>query len=203
MRPSSVLLFDLGGVLVQTRGFDSLKALIAESPGAEPLDDQRLRDKWLSSPSVRAFELGRIETAVFTARFVEEWALPVSPEAFEQDSMAWIEQPYPGAEELLGTLRPDHHLCCLSNCNELHWSMMAPLLRHFDSCFSSHLLGQIKPDQAAFLAVLAALGVEPAAVRFFDDSRANVLGARQLGVRSFLVRGPGEVRTVLGEEGLL
>jgi FMN phosphatase YigB (HAD superfamily) len=50
--------------------------------------------------------------------------------------------------------------------------------------------------------VLDRLGVEPGAVRFFDDSRANVHGAEEMGIRAFLVHGVAEVRRVLEREGL-
>jgi phosphoglycolate phosphatase-like HAD superfamily hydrolase len=137
MSPSSVLLFDLGGVLVRTRGFASIKELLADSGRPEAGDDQLLRDKWLGSPSVRDFELGRIDASVFTTRFVKEWELTVPEETFLADLAGWIESPYPVAEELLAALSPNHRLCCFSNCNELHWAMMTSLLQRFDQAFSS------------------------------------------------------------------
>jgi len=106
-------------------------------------------------------------------------------------------------EELLAELRRKHHVSCLTNCNELHWTALSPFLRHFDSSFSSHLLGQIKPDAGAYQSVLRALDVGPDVVWFFDDSRANVLGAREVGMRGFLAHGPDELRRTLKREGLL
>ncbi len=203
MRTPTVLLFDLGGVLVHTKGFASIKALLEPSGCAEARDDQLLRDRWLSSPSVRDFELGRITAPEFAARFVAEWELSLSPAAFLADLEAWIDHVYPGAEELLATLRTRYRVCCLSNCNELHWATMAEFLRCFDDAFSSHLLGHIKPDEEAFWAVLRTLGVGPEEVLFFDDSRANVAAAEGLGIRSFLVHGPEEVRRILEREGVL
>ena len=203
MSVASVLLFDLGGVLIHTRGFESIKELLAASGQPEVGDGQSLRDRWLGSPSVRDFELGRLTAQEFAARFVQEWALPITPEAFLEDLTGWIERPYPGAEELLATLRRGYRVCCFSNCNELHWEMMASFLRNFDLSFSSHLLGCIKPDEEAFRAVLGLLEVAPGAVRFLDDSRANVVGAQKVGIKGFLVHGPEEARRVLQQEGLL
>lgn len=203
MGAPTVMLFDLGGVLVHTRGFASLKALLAPSGRPEASDDQLLRDRWLSSPSVRDFELGRITASEFSTRFVEEWKLSLSPTEFLVDLAAWIEQTYPGAEELLGALRQKYRVCCFSNCNELHWQLMSPLLQRFDHAFSSHLLGGIKPDKDAFREVLATLEAEPDEVMFFDDSRANVAAAEKLGIRAFLVHGPEGARSVLEREGLL
>ena len=177
--------------------------LVESGREAEAEDGQGLRDRWLSSPSVREFELGRVTPREFALRFVEEWEFPVDPDEFLLDLRDWIEYVYPGAEELLDSLREKHLVCCLSNSNELHWKIMTPLLQHFDFAFSSHLMGRIKPDEGAFLDVLRALKAEPARVRYFDDSRANIVVAERLGLIAHLVHGAGEVRGVLSREGLL
>ena len=133
-----------------------------------------MRDRWLRSPSVRDFELGRITRRTFAARFVDEWQVPVTPDAFLEDLAAWIEQPYPGAEELLARLRERHHVSCLTNCNELHWAKLAAFVQCFDSAFSSHLLGA---DQARRGGLPGGAWTRWASsrrtVRFFDDSRAQ------------------------------
>jgi glucose-1-phosphatase len=92
---------------------------------------------------------------------------------------------------------------CLSNCNELHWAQLAPFLEDFDSAFSSHLLGEIKPDERAFRAVLDELHVEPRDLHFFDDSRSNVQAARRLGIDAHLVGGFDDLERMLKEKGLL
>jgi len=200
-------MFDLGGVLVDTASLETLTSLLA---GATPagardgtLDDQAVRDRWLRSPAVRSFESGRIPPEVFAQRFVEEWGVSMEPAAFLEDLSSWIRRPYEGAAELIARLREAHHVSCFSNNNELHWSKLAPFVAGFDSAFSSHLLGQIKPDEQAFRAVLGELGVGPTAVRFFDDSRANVEAAERLGMRAFLVDGLDGTRRALRDEGLL
>lgn len=180
-----------------------MKAMLAKAADGEAPDDQTLRDRWLGSSSVRDFELGLTGPAEFAADFVAEWGVPVSPEEFLEDLATWIENPYPGAVELITKLRKRHHVSCLSNCNELHWTALAPFLRRFDSAFSSHLLGEIKPDAGAYRSVLAALEVGADVVRFFDDSRANVSGACEVGMKGFLVHGLGDVRSTLEVEGLL
>ena len=56
----------------------------------------------------------------------------------------------------------------------------------FDRTFYSYELGLRKPDPAYFQAVVAALGVGPQEAVFVDDMRANVLGAREAGLRAVL-----------------
>lgn len=186
--PPDVLLFDLGGVLVDNDVFASLRALVGDGPA-----DEALRDRWLRSPAVRRFELGEIPPAEFAARFVEEWRLDLGPDVFLEDFAAWVKRPYPGAEALVSRLRRSHRVCCFSNSNVVHWPRAAGFLALFDATFSSHLLGRIKPDEAAFEAVLHELGVGAGAVRFFDDTPANVAAARALGIDAFLVDGFDEL----------
>ena len=166
-------------------------------------DGRAIRDRWLCSPAVRAFELGRISPETFAERFIAEWRLTATPRAFLEDLSQSIRQPYDGAAELIARLRESHHVSCLSNCNELHWGKVAGFVEGFDSAFSSHLLGAIKPDKEAFQVVMDALRVAPDDVRFFDDSRANVEAAERLGIRAFLVDGLKGVRAALAAEGLL
>lgn len=200
-RPS-VLLFDLGGVLVRTAGLAWLRQRLEAPAGRRPDDDQ-IRERWLRSPAVRSFELGRTSPEAFAKQFLDEWQLEYDPEAFLLELHDWIKEPYTGVEEFLAGLRPAYHVSCFSNCNELHWSKLSSFLRCFDSAFSSHLLGEIKPDEASFRAVLRGLRTTPQQVWFFDDSRSNVEAAKRLGVEAFLVRGFDDLCLRLRREGLL
>jgi FMN phosphatase YigB (HAD superfamily) len=204
VRPPVVVLFDLGGVLVRTRTFARLAEIVAESGDGWSGDGDALRARWLGSPSVRAFELGRIPPSVFAQRFTAEWQLSVDPAAFAADLATWIVGPFAGSERLVADLQGRrYHVSCLSNGNEAHWREMTTFLSLLDSTFSSHLLGEIKPDERAFLTVAERLGVAPAQMVFFDDSRPNIAAAERLGTRSFLVDGPDACRAALEAEGLL
>jgi putative hydrolase of the HAD superfamily len=69
--------------------------------------------------------------------------------------------------------------------------------------FSSHLLGEIKPDAAVFRKVMSELDVAPGSLYFFDDSAPNVEAARELGVNAFWVKGIEATTRRLEAEGLL
>ena len=194
----SALLFDLGGVLVEVAIFEALRTMSGKA-----LDDDEVRERWLRSAAVRSFELGRISPVAFASQFIAEWRVPLTPKAFLEDFGTWVKQPYAGAEALIASLRHEYHVSCLSNCNEVHWTTMAPLLTFFDSAFSSHLLGEIKPDQAVFEKVMSELRVEPGQLWFFDDSLSNVQAAERLGIRAFQVRGVEGTKRVLRREGVL
>jgi len=57
-------------------------------------------------------------------------------------------------------------------------SWLAPFGRRFFSCD----LGTVKPEPAIYLAVIHALGDDPAELVFFDDRDDNVVAAAQLGI---------------------
>jgi glucose-1-phosphatase len=183
---TSVLLFDLGGVLVDIAHYRELRALKAWT-GTE----DALRDLWFQCISGRELERGRISADAFGAGAVRELGLAVRPEAFVESFRTWTKDYYPGALDLLSELRNSYRVGCLSNSNALHWGprFEAP----FDFAYSSHLIGHMKPDAAAFEHVLREQKVMPAAVCFFDDSAANVEAARRLGMQAHHVQGFGDL----------
>jgi HAD superfamily hydrolase (TIGR01509 family) len=191
-RRPEVLLFDLGGVLVENVMFDELPSLLPER-----LENEELRRRWLLSPAVQAFERGGITADDFAAAFAAEWRLEVSAAQFLENFASWPRGPYPGALELLDHLRADYRLALLTNCNSVHWDRVGVFRSRVHASFSSHILGVVKPDPAIFREVVGALNVEPGAVSFFDDSLANVEAARAVGMDAHLTRGLREVELAI------
>ena len=201
MPSPKVLLFDLGGVLVDFAGLRELPDLLEE---ALPLDEMRRR--WLASPAILAFERGRITADDFARQFLAEWRLGLEPEAFIALFRSWNRAPLEGAHELLARLRPRHRLACLSNTNELHWEDILDghgLRPCFDHHYASHLLRLAKPDPEIFTHVAADLGHPPADIVFFDDGLENVESARATGMQAHRVEGITELTARLVELDLL
>lgn len=192
-----VLLFDLGGVLIE---FSVISVLRAAQPGVA---DAELYDRWLDSEAVAAFERGETDAGTFADRFVREWRLDLAPETFLEAFAAGLKGPFPGAAELLDHLRGRYVLACLSNCNVVHWPLMEDFTRRFDHAFVSHLCGLVKPDPVVFTHVLGALGRPPEAVCFFDDSPKNVRAARAAGMDAHHTAGLGELQRTLRGLGLM
>lgn len=173
---TKVLLFDLGGVLLENRTFDVLGEWLPK------LGEAEIRARWLASDAVRAFERGRIDPREFGERFVAEWGLNLTVDDFLREFATWPTGFYPGAEAALRTWRQRYRVCALSNANAIHWARFNGFAEHFDHAFSSHLIGKIKPDRDVFDHVIVALGVPPEAILFFDDSLPNVTTARSVGM---------------------
>lgn len=184
MKSPSVLLFDLGGVLIENSGFENLNRLLPQ-----PLNSHIIKEKWLRSPSVRNFELGNISSQEFAEAFICEWSLTLSPSEFLTEFTSWPKGFYPGARELIQMLRKNYTITCLSNSNELHWEKFNGFSFGFDIALSSHLMGAIKPDHAAFSIALTECNANPNDVFFFDDSISNVKAAESMGIPSFHVDG--------------
>ena len=198
MSAPSLLLFDLGGVLIENSVFESLGRLIPE-----PLDIETLKHRWLASSAVRRFELAEIAPNEFAETFLSEWNLDLSPTLFLEEFRSWPRDFYPEARATIRVLRRRYRVGCLSNSNVVHWEKFGAFEEDFDIALSSHLLGAIKPDEEAFVLALRQCEREPSAIFFFDDSAANVHTARRLGIRAFQVEGFASLLSVLRAESLL
>ena len=201
VQPSfDVLLFDLGGVLIELTGV----ARMGEWSGIA--DSEELWRRWLTSPGVRSFETGRSNADEFAAAMCLEFALPITAAEFMAEFALWPRQVFPGAHELLGALAARHRLAALSNNNAVHWERISRdmgLGGYFSASFLSHEIGLIKPDRAVFEHVADALGCPPGRVLFLDDNRLNVEQAAAVGMIAHRVAGVAETTALLVSLGLL
>lgn len=196
MARNPVLLFDLGGVLVENSMFVELPKLL---PG--PLPEGDLHDLWLSSPAVQRFERGEIAAKEFSTQFVSEWGLLVTPSEFIERFAAWPKGFFPGAGPLLNRLRRRHRIAYLSNSNSVHWNAFSNVLRYADVAFASHICGLAKPDPALFMLVTSKLDCDPDQICFFDDSSRNVGAAKAAGMDAHLTVGFDELIATLERLG--
>lgn len=200
MTTIDVLLFDLGGVLVEYSGVRDVAPLLRVRAS-----EAEIVGRWSHCPHTEQFCRGKLSQRDFAERFVRDWNIDLSAEAFLREFRSWSRRLLPGAAELLASLRPRFRLAALSNSNELHWERNADLgvIGLFEIAISSHQVGVCKPDPGIYLAALDRLGVSPEAVMFFDDVRANVVAASALGIHAFQVDGVEGVRAQLKRERLL
>jgi putative hydrolase of the HAD superfamily len=190
-----VVLFDLGGVLIELTGVPTMLSWAKSAKTPEQLWVQ-----WLTSPAVRAFETGRIGPRDFAEQLIEEMALPVQPVAFIEAFTAWPKGLFPGAMALIERIPSHYTRAALSNSNAIHW----PRLMHdmgldgvFEHTFASHLMGKLKPDPEVFEHVVETLDCAAPAVLFMDDNRLNVEAARAAGMQAVEVAGPQEAEQAL------
>ncbi len=188
-----VLLFDLGGVLVDFAGFRELGRMLGEG-----IDSADVRKRWISSPSVQRFERAEITPREFAHGIIGELQLGLSADEFITVFVGWARGPYPGARTLLERIHKDYRLACLSNSNQLHTPLhrrsMEPL---FERYYFSDELRRVKPEPEIFEHVMRDLQVPPDRIAFFDDTPINVEAARALGITAYQVDGLAELEATL------
>ncbi len=212
MNPVQLIVFDLGGVLIQIThsweqacqraGYDP-KQLAPSKPGI----DLDLQDLW------KAHETGQLASDEVYTKAGRLLDMPA--QAVADITLAWLIGPYPGVVELLTELQKQKTpTACLSNTNPHHWQFMtAPtgpvalplhLLTHR---FASQMIGYAKPAPAVFDHVEKQTGIDRANILFFDDAQPNIVAARRRGWQVVQVDSDGDtvmqIRRELAGRGLL
>jgi HAD superfamily hydrolase (TIGR01509 family) len=198
--PVDLVLFDLGGVLIEVTGVRPM----LELTGIE--SEEELWRRWLACRWVRRFENGGCSETEFAAGVVADWQLELSAPVFLEAFRDWPAGPLPGAAELVAQTRASVATGCFSNTNALHWRdhiAAWPLVGLFDHRFLSFELGLLKPDIAAFAQVAALLDVPAERVLFLDDNAVNVAGAAAAGFQAARAAGVDEARQRLVEAAVL
>lgn len=197
----NVLLFDLGGVLMDYVGVEALHALTNSRYSLE-----EVREHWPDSPALTALETGKCSPDEFAHRFVSEWRLPIEADEFLRQFSDWLRAPYHGALELLQALKGRYVLACLSNINAVYWEHQVAETGFetvFDRCYASHEIGCLKPDPRAYRHVISDLGYKAESIVFFDDTQRNVEAAVSVGMRAYRVQALSGLKTTLGRLALL
>ena len=190
-RNIKVVVFDLGGVLLQLR--DPVETFKVRLPITLFLE------RWLKSPSVREFERGRADAETFAKAVVQEMELAMDWQEFLRRFDSWPERIFPETTALLDSLPDGVAKVLLSNTNSAHWGRgdIGPSLSgQFDKTFLSFETGFLKPDREAFLQVIAAYDMPAHAFLFFDDNPLNVAAAVETGMQAVLCKGAAEALRV-------
>ncbi len=192
----TVLLFDMGGVLIDYPGAGRLLKWMPEGTSEEELNR-----RWHGSRAIRLFESGKCDAGTFADAMISELSFAVGRDAFLEEFRLIPGGFLPNATEILGRLR-GFRTACFSNTNELQWGRLESehgLEAHFAKCFLSYRIGFTKPDREAFLYVIDKLGVRPEHIYFFDDTDINVNMAKECGMNACKVRGTAELESRLKE----
>ncbi|MCD5363651.1 HAD family hydrolase [Chromobacterium aquaticum] len=196
-----ILVFDLGGVLVD---WDGINPLVKLSNGK--LDSEQARLFWMNTPWIAKLDTGACTPEAFSAAMADSLGLDMDAAEMTAQLDSWLQGAFPGADEMLGQLAKRHRLAVLSNNNALHWDKIERefgLLHHFERLFASHLIGLRKPDAAVYQHVQRELGVSAERIAFFDDNIECVDAARRAGWQAFHTKGLDQVQAALRANGWL
>lgn len=94
-----VILFDLGGVLIELTGMPRFLEWNRNS-----FTPEIVWEKWLNSDIVRSYETGRLGDLDFADGIINEFDLNVSRSQFIKEFTYWPSRLYPGVPNMLGEL---------------------------------------------------------------------------------------------------
>ena len=171
----------------------------------------RLLKDIMSGPTWFDYERGRLSQAECYARVGQEFGVEPATvdEAFKQ-----ARESLRANDELLALVRELKARCglrvfALSNISLPDYEFVLALPTDwsiFDKVFGSAVLGERKPDLAAYEKVIAETGIDPASTVFVDDRVENVEAARSLGIHGIVFEKQEGVfaalRKVFGEEAV-
>ncbi len=190
-----LILFDLGGVLIELAGVPRLMEWTNNSMSVD-----QLWEKWIMSPSARLYESGKIEPEEFAERITQEFSLSVPASQYLKEFIYWPKQPFPGAIKLLKKLSTDYTLACLSNTNKLHWERFVnemKIIQYFTFNFPSHITGLLKPDLDSYQHVIKTVDINPGNILFLDDTQININAAKKCGLNSHKVNSVEQINNLL------
>lgn len=199
--PARAVLFDLGGVVLD---IDFGRALAAWQRHSRLAPDA-LRERFGFDEPYERHETGALPAVGYFAHLRELLELDCDAAAVQAGFNAILVGEIADTAGLLERVRVPCY--AISNTNAVHLAEMErivpQLLRRFTRVFASHEIGHRKPHPESFRHVLHEIGLPPPEVLLFDDLRANVDGARAVGLQAVLVTTPADVRAALEERGLL
>jgi len=197
------LLFDLGGVLVDIDFGLALRTWSVWSalPAAE------LERAFVMDGPYERHERGEISAGEYFAELQSKLQLSATREQIESGWNAIFVGEIEETRVLVEKVAQRLPCYAFTNTNASHmkcWSALYPRVAlAFKRIFASHQMGLRKPERSAFEHICRTLALAPDEILFFDDSVANIEGARAVGLQGVLVRTPKDVVDALRQAALL
>lgn len=188
-----LILFDLGGVLIELKGMPFKKEWIDS-------EIHLFNNYWIDSKSAKNFESGKSTAEEFASEIKNELNLDVPDKQFLEYFTNWPGGYFQNTESMLLSLKEKYTIACLSNSNELHWKRAISEWKvhdYFDYAFASHLIGEVKPNSKTFEHVIEITGFLPENIIFFDDNIKNIKAAMSLGIESHHVNNIHSIKEIL------
>lgn len=190
------VVFDFGGVLMRTVDYGPRHAWDRRLGLPAGSVEQAVH----GSAAWRAAQLGHIAPAVYWAAVAGELGLDEAAAADLRRDFFSGDQLDADLIALINELRGGGHTVGLLSNETLDlraWLRALAIDTLFDPLLISAALGAIKPDAAAYQALLAALDRPAREVIFIDDLPANVAGAQALGIHAVRYTAGMDLRAAL------
>jgi len=199
---ADVLLFDLGRVVLDI-SFDKVMSVWAGHAACAPAD---LTARFVVNEHFKHHEIGKIDDAAFFESLRQSLGIAISDAQFLEGWNAIFTGEMAGIAPLLARAAKRMPLYAFSNTNPAHVAHFskayADVLGHFREIYLSSTIGLRKPDAEAYDHVVRAIGVPASKILFFDDSAANIEGARSRDLLAIHVTSTDDVARALTALGV-
>lgn len=184
------LIVDFGGVLID---LDRQRCLKNFKELGLP-DVEHTLDIYHQQDFFQQYEKGLISSADFRNVIREKIGRDVADARIDAAWNSFLVSIPTYKLDLLLALRKDYVVYLLSNTNEIHWEWSCEhafpykafrVEDYFEHIFLSYEMKMAKPDEEIFRKVLDDAGLDPKETFFIDDSEANCLTARSLGISTY------------------
>ncbi|GMQ24193.1 HAD family phosphatase [Algoriphagus sp. oki45] len=199
------LIFDLGNVIIDIdyqRSLSLIKSKLEES-----FHDRV--DIFYQTEFHKSYEKGLISSIQFRDEVRNYFDQPWTDQEIDMLWNSLLGKIPPQRLDLVRELRKKYQVGVLSNTNEIHIDAVHEMLRTehgldrfdpiFDWVFYSHEMGLAKPSAEIYEKMLVELNTSPDRVLFFDDLKANVEGAKAVGLQAIHVTGPQVIFDFFGD----
>jgi HAD superfamily hydrolase (TIGR01509 family) len=193
-KPFSIILFDLGNVLMKVEYAAFLHTLGLD----HAMSDAELYH--LLEDESQAFEMGKASAEDFLGVVNAKLGKSYTFDQFRKAWLSILPSVIPGSPDLINRLAREYRLMLLSNTNELHLRRsveMLPALKRFERLFVSYEIGLIKPNRGIYQYVLDHVDVPARRILFIDDLEKNIQAAREVGMQGIVFRGIESTRAEL------
>lgn len=202
------IIFDFGGVIIDIDPQLTMNEFA--TLGARELDPDEVQD--MIATLIRRFERGIFTPEVFRNRMRDYLQIKASDQQFDD---AWNALLFDIPQERIGIIeqvKKNYQMYLLSNSNEIHYDLYIRDLQLrfgytefddlFEKSFFSFDLHMTKPDLEIYEFVIHQLGLDVSKTLFIDDTEENIVAARKLGLKTYLLQKPERVRDIF-KDGVL
>ena len=200
MKKPSVVLFDLGNVIVRF-----LPKLFWEELGLAKLGMNAPYIDAVSSAS-RHFEKGDVTSDEYFDLLIRIFDGQFSRRRIVDAFASVLTAPVDGMEQIVRRVRKKAGVALVSNTNAFHirYCMKAiAAMQEFPKMYLSYEMGVMKPDAEFYRTVLKDQRTGASSMLFIDDVQENVDGARRAGMQGLRFSGASELEVSLKKLGLL
>ena len=192
------IIFDVGGVLLKYREAEYYRYISRKYGLSETKVSRTL------NPMIEKLEIGQMTLKHMRARASKEFGIPNA-------DLEWVRffkaaaKPDSYVIGLAKHLERRYRVSVLSNISRSRYSVARELFLHdlgayrvFTSCY----MGMRKPSKKIYLSVLHGLGAKPEETVFIDNLKANVDGAKKVGIRAVQFKNHEQIHRALRRLGV-